>query len=101
MSSSTTNLPSKEQLREIAARQDAKEKEVAAARASERRRESGNKERNAAEVIQRNYRGYRSRREMAGYGISSQTRWLEALKEGTRFPYENGRKELRDFEFGR
>ncbi|KAE8372329.1 hypothetical protein BDV26DRAFT_103302 [Aspergillus bertholletiae] len=39
------------------------------------------KEQWAASVIQRTYRGYRTRRELRGCGISATTRWLEAVKE--------------------
>jgi hypothetical protein len=35
----------------------------------------------AAALIQRNYRGYRERREMKGIGMSPATRWSEAIKE--------------------
>jgi hypothetical protein len=35
----------------------------------------------AAAMIQRNYRGYRERREMKGIGMTSATRWSEAIKE--------------------
>ncbi|KEQ82248.1 hypothetical protein M438DRAFT_301136 [Aureobasidium pullulans EXF-150] len=78
-------LPSKEKLREIAARQDAKEKEIKEAR---QRRLSTcdqplDEQEAAAEIIQRNYRGYRQRREMRGLGLSASTRWFDAVKEGT------------------
>ncbi|KFY20882.1 hypothetical protein V491_03347, partial [Pseudogymnoascus sp. VKM F-3775] len=35
----------------------------------------------AAEVIQRNYRGYRERRQMRGWGLDPGSRWVEAFKE--------------------
>lgn len=35
----------------------------------------------AARVIQRTYRGYRTRRELQGCSISATTRWLEAVRE--------------------
>jgi hypothetical protein len=35
----------------------------------------------AATIIQRNYRGYRSRREMKGLGLNASTRWTHALRE--------------------
>lgn len=35
----------------------------------------------AAELIQRNYRGYRERRQLRGMGMDAGTRWVEALKE--------------------
>lgn len=38
-------------------------------------------EQKAAELIQRNYRGYGERRQMKGMGMDTSTRWLEAMKE--------------------
>ncbi|KAJ9193603.1 hypothetical protein DTO021D3_6860 [Paecilomyces variotii] len=35
----------------------------------------------AAIIIQRNYRGYKTRRELKGLGLDASTRWLEAVKE--------------------
>ncbi|KFY49893.1 hypothetical protein V496_09725 [Pseudogymnoascus sp. VKM F-4515 (FW-2607)] len=35
----------------------------------------------AAQLIQRNYRGYRERRQMRGWGLDSGSRWVEAFKE--------------------
>ena len=90
-------LPSKEKLREIAARQDEKEKEIKAARAKRLSTTNTppNKQEAAAEMIQvgddqhtnlsacdsesdqRNYRGYRERREMRGLGLSASTRWFD------------------------
>ncbi|KFY27606.1 hypothetical protein V493_03400, partial [Pseudogymnoascus sp. VKM F-4281 (FW-2241)] len=35
----------------------------------------------AAELIQRNYRGYRERRQMRGFGLDPGSRWVEAFKE--------------------
>ncbi|RYP61857.1 hypothetical protein DL771_009976 [Monosporascus sp. 5C6A] len=35
----------------------------------------------AATVIQKNYRGYRTRREMQGHGLSASTRWSHAIKD--------------------
>jgi hypothetical protein len=35
----------------------------------------------AATVIQRNYRGYRSRREIKGLGLDASTRWVHAVRE--------------------
>lgn len=93
-------LPSKEKLREIAARQDAKEKEIKEAR---KRRlstcdqpldeqeaaaeiiqvgadQTSNSSRSDAETDQRNYRGYRQRREMRGLGLSASTRWFDVSR---------------------
>ncbi|THZ08253.1 hypothetical protein D6C95_01696 [Aureobasidium pullulans] len=93
-------LPSKEKLREIAARQDAKEKEIKEAR--QRRLstcdqpldeqeaaaeiiqvgadQTSNSSRSDAETDQRNYRGYRQRREMRGLGLSASTRWFDVSR---------------------
>ncbi|KAF6832476.1 iq calmodulin-binding motif protein [Colletotrichum plurivorum] len=35
----------------------------------------------AATLIQRNYRGYRVRREMEGFGLDASTRWMSAIEE--------------------
>lgn len=46
------------------------------------RRISGtSEEAKAATVIQRNYRGYRARREMHGMGLDASTRWVHAVRE--------------------
>ncbi|KAI7058537.1 hypothetical protein KC327_g15855, partial [Hortaea werneckii] len=77
-------LPSPEKLKEIAAKQDAqaqKIRERRAAQAHARASVATERRTNAAELIQRNYRGYRQRRQMQGYAIDPSTRWLEALKE--------------------
>ncbi|KAH0385791.1 hypothetical protein KCU92_g3274, partial [Aureobasidium melanogenum] len=76
-------LPPKEKLREIAARQDAKEKEIKEARARRLStcNQPPNQQETAAETIQRNYRGYRDRREMRGLGLSASTRWFDAVQE--------------------
>jgi hypothetical protein len=42
----------------------------------------GEDDADAAKTIQRNYRGYKSRREMKGCGMSAQFRWQELLKDG-------------------
>ncbi|CAD0092807.1 unnamed protein product [Aureobasidium vineae] len=88
-------LPPKEKLREIAARQDAKEKEIKEARARRLSNKPLNEQEAAAEIIQvgddqhsklssydaepdqRNYRGHRERREMRGLGLSASTRWFD------------------------
>ncbi|OAF58271.1 hypothetical protein VC83_06420 [Pseudogymnoascus destructans] len=47
-----------------------------------RRLSEGGRGRNAAaELIQRNYRGYRERRQMRGWGLDPGSRWVEAFKE--------------------
>ncbi|QDS67923.1 hypothetical protein FKW77_008614 [Venturia effusa] len=69
-----------EKAREIAARQDETE------RATERQTADGQRdgrteESAAAAMIQRNYRGYRERRQLRGIGLSPSTRWQEAVRE--------------------
>ncbi|KAF2482574.1 hypothetical protein BDY17DRAFT_162201 [Neohortaea acidophila] len=76
----TLLLPSPEKLREIAEKQDAKAKEIA-----ERRKREGlvpDDRDAAAQLIQKNYRGYRTRRALQGYGLDSNARWIEVLKDG-------------------
>ena len=85
-------IPSPEILRDIAAKQDARAQAIRARRAQElqmkRSVSSSNSNGNggsvksreqaaAAEVIQRNYSGYRERRAMEGWGVSGGDRWLE------------------------
>lgn len=38
-------------------------------------------EERAAALIQRHYRGYKERRQLAGLGLSASDRWREAIKE--------------------
>ena len=66
-------IPDVQELREIAAKQDAKKKEIDAARKTQ----DVGQEQQAAERIQRNYRGYRTRRQLKGIGLDSSTRWIE------------------------
>lgn len=73
-------LPSPEELRKIAARQDERAKDIKARRAerlSQQLTTDGNTQDQAAKVIQRNYRGWRDRRALKGYGLDPSTRWLE------------------------
>ncbi|KAI7360239.1 hypothetical protein KC320_g255 [Hortaea werneckii] len=77
-------LPSPEKLKEIAAKQDVQAQKIRERRAAQthtRASVATERRTNAAELIQRNYRGYRQRRQMQGYAIDPSTRWLEALKE--------------------
>ncbi|KAF2459730.1 hypothetical protein BDY21DRAFT_336334 [Lineolata rhizophorae] len=77
-------VPSRDEMRRIAAEQDAREAKLKAVR---KRRASAarwggagtppTEEEAAAQVIQRNYRGYRERRQMQGLGLDASTRWLE------------------------
>lgn len=84
-------LPSPDVLREIQAKQDARAQEIRAARAkrAERKSKSVDVSRSestaertaAAELIQKNYRGHRTRRAMQGRGLDPSVRWIEVLKE--------------------
>ncbi|OCK93551.1 uncharacterized protein K441DRAFT_139834 [Cenococcum geophilum 1.58] len=76
--STVSMKPSRERIAEIAAKQDAK----AAARKVAQPERKSHEEEQAAQMIQRNYRGYRERRQLAGMGLDSSTRWVEAIKEG-------------------
>lgn len=67
-------LPPPEVLREIAAKQEAKAKEIRERRAQEKK---GDERHDAAKVIQKNYRGYRDRRALSGYGLDPSMRWIE------------------------
>lgn len=71
-------LPSPEVLREIAAKQDAKAAELRRLRTQPSRHDERE---TAAKLIQKNYRGYRTRRSIQGFGIDSSARWTELLKE--------------------
>jgi hypothetical protein len=64
----------KERIDEIAAKQDEKEKAGKIARAEGGQDDDKEK---AAAMIQRNYRGYRERRQLKGIGLSPSTRWQE------------------------
>lgn len=71
-------LPSPEVLREIAAKQDAKAAEL---RELRKQPSAQDPRELAAKLIQKNYRGYRTRRSIQGYGLDSSARWTELLKE--------------------
>ncbi|KAF7519070.1 hypothetical protein G7054_g13225 [Neopestalotiopsis clavispora] len=60
------------------ARRSSEGRAMAAAQADE---ETGNVQSKAAALIQRNYRGYRVRREMKGLGIDANTRWTHVLRD--------------------
>jgi hypothetical protein len=81
-------LPSPDVLAEIARKQDARAAEIRSARAARRHSKEGGSvseeqnRNNAAMLIQRNYRGHRTRRAMQGRGLDPSVRWIEALKEG-------------------
>ena len=83
-------LPSPEILAEIARKQEARAAEIRAARVARRQSKDGeeqDREKKAAVVIQRNYRGHRTRRAMEGRGLDPSVRWIEALKEGASYGY--------------
>jgi hypothetical protein len=81
-------LPAPEVLAEIARKQDARAAEIRATRAARRHSKDGGSvseeqtRNNAALLIQKNYRGYKTRRAMQGRGLDPSVRWIEALKEG-------------------
>lgn len=82
-------IPGPEVLAEIARKQDARAAEIRAARAARRRSKEGGSltvseeqsRTTAAVLIQKNYRGHRTRRAMEGRGLDPGLRWVEALKE--------------------
>lgn len=65
------------QTAQTAAAQDAKAVERKATQSVEQNKS----EEAAAQLIQRNYRGYRERRQLKGMGLDPSTRWVEAVKE--------------------
>lgn len=75
----TLQLPPPDVLREIAAKQETRAKEIRAARAAKGKEfTTRDQEREvAAACIQRNYRGYRDRRALKGRGLDPSTRWME------------------------
>lgn len=83
-------LPSPEALAEIARKQEARAVDIQAARLARRQSKKGasasvseeQTRSDAAVMIQRNYRGHRTRRAMEGRGLDPSVRWMEALKEG-------------------
>ncbi|KAF1989644.1 hypothetical protein K402DRAFT_326191 [Aulographum hederae CBS 113979] len=70
----TLMIPTREEFEAIAAKQDAKEKERREARSADQKEEE---EEAAAQLIQKNYRGYRERRQLEGMSLDPSTRWLE------------------------
>ena len=83
-------LPSPEVLAEIARKQEARAAEIQAARLARRRSKKGESasvteaqnRSDAAVLIQKNYRGHRTRRAMEGRSLDPSVRWIEALKDG-------------------
>ncbi|KAM0698583.1 hypothetical protein Q7P36_002050 [Cladosporium allicinum] len=82
-------LPSPEVLAEIARKQEARAAEIQAARLARRRSKKGESaslteaqnRSDAAVLIQKNYRGHRTRRAMEGRSLDPSVRWIEALKD--------------------
>ena len=75
-------VPCKEELVRISTLQEHKEEEAIMKRLSEDHAELSEEERaKAAALIQRNYRGHRERRILAGMSLDPSTRWIEAVKE--------------------
>jgi hypothetical protein len=79
-------VPTAEEMREIGRKQDERAKEIAERRRQQREKASAvdnaDEERDrAAKVIQKNYRGYRARRALKGFGLDPGTRWMELLKD--------------------
>ncbi|RDI80284.1 hypothetical protein Vi05172_g9688 [Venturia inaequalis] len=73
--------PHTESATQIAARQDGKEKFVEYTTADGQQDGRTEETAAAAAMIQRNYRGYRERRQLRGIGLSPSTRWQEAVRE--------------------
>jgi hypothetical protein len=86
-SSDPLALPAPEVLAEIARKQEARAAEIRAARVARRQSKNGEEQERdkAAVMIQRNYRGHRTRRAMQGRGLDPSVRWIEALKEGVSY----------------
>ena len=86
-SSDPLALPAPEVLAEIARKQEARAAEIRAARGARRQSKNGEEQERdkAAVMIQRNYRGHRTRRAMQGRGLDPSVRWIEALKEGASY----------------
>jgi hypothetical protein len=74
--------PTEEEIKRIASVQEAKEEEIRRKRLSMDNPGLSDEERTkAAAMIQRNYRGYRERRQMQGMRLDPSSRWIEALRE--------------------
>lgn len=74
-------LPPPAVLREIEAKQEAKAREL---KAQKTRGQTLDTRDDAARLIQKNYRGHRTRRALQGFGLDSSTRWVEV---GWQLPY--------------
>ena len=74
MSSTAQTLP-------IAKTQEEKEQEIDSQYGNEAPHKHNQRETDAAQVLQRTYRGHRERRQLAGLSLDPSTRWTEAIKE--------------------
>jgi hypothetical protein len=75
-------VPPRAEFERIASVQIHKEEEQTLKNLIRQHPELSDRERHkAAELIQRNYRGYRERRQMKGLGLDPSSRWVEAIKE--------------------
>jgi hypothetical protein len=77
----TLMRPTPEQVEQISEVQAQKEKEISTKRLSGNYELHNEERERAAGLIQRNYRGHRERRMMAGLSLDPATRWKEAIKE--------------------
>jgi len=74
--------PTQQKMDEIAEIQDHKEAEIIQKNAVKGNPNLSDGDRDkAAALIQRNYRGYRERRQINGMGLDPSSRWVEAIKE--------------------
>lgn len=69
-------LPSPEVLQQIAEKQDARAKERKQ-RLQKLQIPQGDDRSAAAKLIQKNYRGYRTRRALQGHALDANARWIE------------------------
>ena len=74
MSSTAQTLP-------IAETQEKKEQEIDSQYGTRSPHTHSQRETDAAQVLQRTYRGHRERRQLAGLSLDPSTRWTEAIKE--------------------
>lgn len=75
-------VPTHEMVEHINEVQERKEEEILLKRLGEEQGNLSSQERaKAAAIIQRNYRGHRERRMLAGMSLDPSTRWVEAVKE--------------------
>ncbi|KAM4067259.1 hypothetical protein HRG_001240 [Hirsutella rhossiliensis] len=56
-------------------------KSISHTTSSEQRRSDDHERAEAAQMIQKTFRGYRARREMEGFGLDAGTRWVAAIRE--------------------